>query len=169
MRLQHVGDTLHLQAYHVGNLLLRELLEGDNFVDTVQELRSHDCMQLFACSVRGHDDDGVLEVRCTSLVVRQSAVIEHLQEYVEDVRVRLLNLIEQQHLIRLATHSLRQLAALIVSDVTRRCANQTADGMLLLILTHIDTRHHLFVVEQVLGQCLCQLRLTHTRSAEEDE
>ena len=81
----------------------------------------------------------------------------------------LLYLVEQQHRVRLASHGLGQLAALVVAHVARRCTNQTRDGMLLLILRHIDTRHHGLVVEQILGQCLSQLRLTHARSTQEDE
>ena len=41
--------------------------------------------------------------------------------------------------------------------------------MLLLILRHVDTRHHRLVVEEIFSQCLGQLRLTDTRGAEEDE
>ena len=41
--------------------------------------------------------------------------------------------------------------------------------MLLLILTHVDTRHHRLVVEQVFGQCLGQFRFTYTCGAEENE
>ena len=41
--------------------------------------------------------------------------------------------------------------------------------MLLLILRHVDTCHHRLIVEEVLGQCLCQFSLTDTRGAEEDE
>ena len=42
-----------------------------------------------------HDDDGVLERHQTTLTVRQAAVIEYLQQDVEDVGVSLLHLIEQ--------------------------------------------------------------------------
>ena len=40
---------------------------------------------------------------------------------------------------------------------------------LLLILAHVDTRHHGFIVEEELSQGLGQLRLTDTGGAEEDE
>ena len=38
--------------------------------------------------------DGVLEVDRAALAVGQPAVVEHLQQHVEDVRVRLLDLVE---------------------------------------------------------------------------
>ena len=46
-------------------------------------------------------------------------VLEDLQEDVEDVRVRLLDLVEEQHRVGLAPHGLGQLAALVVADVSR--------------------------------------------------
>ncbi len=41
--------------------------------------------------------------------------------------------------------------------------------MLLLILAHIDTGHHVLVVKQILGKSLGKLGLTHTGGAEEDK
>ena len=97
LRFKHVGDLLHLQADNVGNLLLGELLEGDDLVDTVQELGTHGQSQLFAGGIRGHDDDGVLEVGGTALVVGQTAIVENLQQDVEDIGMGLLDFVEQQH------------------------------------------------------------------------
>ena len=51
--------------------------------------------------VRGHDDHGVAEVDGAALAVGQAAVVEHLQQHVEHVRVRLLDLVEQHHRVRL--------------------------------------------------------------------
>src|ERR1700755_1839307 len=45
--------------------------------------------------VRGHDQHGVLEVHRAALRVGQAAVVENLQEYVENVGVRLLYLVEE--------------------------------------------------------------------------
>ena len=41
--------------------------------------------------------------------------------------------------------------------------------MFLLILTHVNTGHQRFVIEQVFCQCLCQFGLTYTGGAKEDE
>ena len=43
--------------------------------------------------VRGHDDDGVLEIDGVTEPVGQLAVLEHLQQDVVDVRVRLLDFV----------------------------------------------------------------------------
>ena len=45
--------------------------------------------------VAGHDDDGVLEIHGAALAVGDAAVVEHLQQDVEDVVVRLFDLVEQ--------------------------------------------------------------------------
>ena len=45
--------------------------------------------------VAGHDDDGVLEIDRAALAVGQPAVVQHLEQDVEDVAVGLLDLVEQ--------------------------------------------------------------------------
>ena len=70
-----------------------------------------------AADVAGHDHDGVLEVHDATLAVGQAPVVEHLQQDVEHVRVRLLDLVEQDHLVRPPPDRLGQLAALLVADV----------------------------------------------------
>ena len=47
--------------------------------------------------VRGQDQDRVAEVDGAALAVGQPTVVEHLQQDVEDLRVRLLDLVEQHH------------------------------------------------------------------------
>ena len=81
----------------------------------------------------------------------------------------LLDLIEEHDAVGLAAHGLCQLSALVIAHVARRCTDQAAHAVLLLILTHIDTRHHRLVVEEVVGKGLGKFRLTHARGAEEDE
>ena len=78
-------------------------------------------------------------------------------------------LVEEYHRVRLPSNGLGQLASLIVTDISRRCTNESRHGMLLLILTHVDSRHHLLVVEEVVGQGLGQLCLTYTGGSHEDE
>jgi len=58
------------------------------------------------------------------LFVGERAVVHHLQQDVENVRVRLLDLVEEQHRIRLLGDCLGQQPALIETDVPRRSANQ---------------------------------------------
>ena len=69
--------------------------------------------------VRRHDQHGVAEVDRAALAVGQATLVEHLQQDVEDLGVRLLDLVQQDHAIRPAADRLGQLAALVVADVAR--------------------------------------------------
>ena len=55
----------------------------------------HGLAHVGGTGVGGHDQDDVAEIDGLAVVVRQLAVIHHLQQDVEDVGVRLLDLVEQ--------------------------------------------------------------------------
>ena len=74
----------------------------------------------------------------------------------------LLNLIKQHYRVRLAAHGLGELSTFVVTYVSWRRTNQSAHAVFLLILTHVDTRHHGLVVKQIVGQGLGELCLTYT-------
>ena len=86
------------------------------------EARAMSC----APGVGGHDDDHVAEVGLAAVVVGERAVVHHLQQQVEHIRMRLLDLIEQQHAVRMLGDRLGQQAALVEADVARRRADQRA-------------------------------------------
>ena len=92
-----------------------------------------------------------------------------MQQDVEDVGVRLFDLVEQHHTVRLAAHGLCELAALVVADVSRRRADETRDGELLHVLGHIDAHEVVFIIKETVGEGLCKLRLANARGAEEEE
>ena len=83
-------------------------------------------LELLRAEVRGHDDDRVAEVDPAALGVGQVPVLEDLEQDVEDLRVRLLDLVEQDDAVVLAADRLGQLAALVVADVAGRRADQAA-------------------------------------------
>ena len=74
--------------------------------------------------VRGHDQHRVAEVDRAALAVGQPPVVEHLQQHVEDLGVRLLDLVEQDDGVRAPAHRLGELAALVVADVAGRRADE---------------------------------------------
>ena len=117
--------------------------------------------------VAGHDDDGVLEIHRAPLPVRQPAVIEHLQQHVEHVGMRLLDLVKQHHRIGPAPHRLAQLAAFLVTDVTRRRADEPRDGVFLHVFAHVYPHHGVLVVEQKFRQRAGSLGFAHARSGRE--
>ena len=49
--------------------------------------------------------------------VCEAAILKNLKHHVEDIRMRLLNLIKQHHGVGSPPHSLCQLAALVVSHI----------------------------------------------------
>ena len=82
----------------------------------------------------GHDDNRIAEIDRTPLVIGQPSVVEStLQQDVEHVGMRLLDLIEQHDRIRLAPHSLGQLSALVVTAISRRRTDQTRYAVTLLV------------------------------------
>jgi len=72
--------------------------------------------------IGSHDDDGVPEINRISESIGQLPVLEHLQQNIEEVGMRFLNLVQQYNRIRGPAHALGQLAAFFVADVTRGCA-----------------------------------------------
>ena len=95
--------------------------------------------------------------------------VEQLEQDVEHVGVRLLDLVEQQDAVRAAADDLRELTAFVVTDVTRRCADEARHGVPLLVLAHVDADERALVVEEELGQRARELGLPHAGRAEEDE
>ena len=144
------GDGLHIHSVH-----LRKFL--------------HIALDDIGPGIGGHDEDGILEVHRAALVVREPAVVQHLQQHVKHVRVGFFDLVQQHHAVGFAAHGLRELAALIVSHISRRRTYQTGNSVPLLVFGHIDTGHHILVVEQEGRQRLGQLRLTHAGGTHEEE
>ena len=111
----------------------------------------------------------VPEIDRAALAIGEPAVVQHLQQDVEHVRVRLLDLVEQDHLVGPAADRLGQRTALLVADIARRRADQPGDGVLLHELRHVDPDHRLVVVEQERGDRLAQLGLADAGRAQEQE
>ena len=122
-----------------------------------------------AGDVRGHDQHDVLEAHRAALAVGQAAVVHDLQQRVEHVGVRLLDLVEQDDRVRPAAHGLGELAALLVADVAGRRADEPRHGVLLHVLRHVDADHRLLRVEHELRQRAGELGLADAGRAEEEE
>src|SRR5262249_28086020 len=184
---QTEGQPAELDVDDLPYVLAVERVKDDDVVDAVQELRTEvlperrqhlvaDGLVRAACrgdglaaEVGGHDDDGVLEVDRSTLAVGEPAVVEQLEQHVEHVVVRLLDLVEQQHAVRTPANGLGELATLLVADVSGRRADQPRHGVLLHVLGHVDADHGLLAVEQELRQGAGELGLSHAGGSEEDE
>ena len=94
-------------------------------------------------------------------------VVEDLEQYVEDVGVGLLDLVEEDHAVWPASHGLGELARLLVADVAWRGADQARDCVLLLVLGHVDPDQGVLLAEEVLGESPGELCLAYAGRAEE--
>ena len=88
--------------------------------------------------IGGHDQDDVAEIDLLAVVVGQLAVIHDLQQHVEQVRMRLLDLVEQQHAMRMLVDAVGQQAALVEADIAGRRADQPRDGVALHVFRHVE-------------------------------
>ena len=160
-------------------------MEQDDLIHPVEEFgpetRAHDRHHLIAHSfgvlafrlvdqklgaeVRGHDNQGVAEIDGVALTVGQAAVVEHLQQNIEHIRVRFLDLVEQHHLIRPPPHRFGQRATFLVADIAGRRPDQARHRVLLHVFRHVDTDERALVVEQEFGERLGQLGLADTGRA----
>ena len=78
------------------------------------------------------------EVGLAAVRVGQRGVIHDLQQDAEHVRMRLLDLVEQQHGVRRLADRVDQQPALLVADVAGRRADQPRHRVLLHVLGHVE-------------------------------
>src|SRR5699024_5877422 len=95
--------------------------------------------------------------------------IQHLKQDVEYIWMCFFNLIEQNNRVWSAANCFGQLTAFLITNISWRRSDQTGDGVLLHILTHIDTDHVVFIIKQGLCKGLCKLMLTNTGRTQEEE
>ena len=147
-----LAEALYLDLDDVAHVLALELVEDDDLVDPVQELGTEDLTQLardpalhllvgesgviraeaerlglvdrLRPDVGGHDEDDVLEVHGAALRVGELPVLQDLQHDVEDVRVGLLDLVEENDAVGTTPDLLGELATLVVADVAGRRTDQ---------------------------------------------
>ncbi len=67
-------------------------------------------------------------------------MIHDLQQQIEHIRVCLLDLIEQQHAMRMLGDRLGQQAALVEADIARRRADQARDRVALHVFRHVEAQ-----------------------------
>ena len=88
-------------------------------------------------SICGHDENHVAKVRLATVVIGQSAVIHHLQQQVEHLRVRLFDFIQQNDGVRVLRDRLGEQSTLIEPHITGRRADKARNRMALHILGHV--------------------------------
>ena len=101
LRLEGVLQLAEHLVLHAVVLVLRHLV----LIRALHEADSGLAVEQGRADVRRHDDDRVAEVHRAALGVGQLAVFENLKQHVEDIGVRLLDLVEQDHAVGLAAHA----------------------------------------------------------------
>ena len=64
------------------------------------------------------------EVGLAAVVVGERPVIHDLQKNVEEVRMRLLDLVEQQHRVRRLVNRIGEQTTLVEADIAGRCPDE---------------------------------------------
>jgi len=72
------------------------------------------------------------------LRVGEAAIVEDLEEELNELLGRLLELVDEDDRVGLAAHILGKLAALVVPYVARRRADETRDGVLFAVLRALE-------------------------------
>src|SRR5664280_489644 len=147
---------------------LGQRVEPHDLVDPVDEL-GLEVLDRLAGDVRRHDQHGVGEVDRAALAVGEAAVLQHLEQRVEDVGVGLLQLVEEHHRIGTPADGLGELAALFVPDIAGGRTDQAGHRVALAVLAHVDADYGPRVVEEELGQCTGQLGLADPGGPREEE
>ena len=145
------------------------LVHGQSDAAGGESHTSAEVLQLSGAGVAGHDDDRVAEVHEAPVAIGESALVEHLQQQVEDIAVGLLYLIEQNDRVGLAAYSLRQLSTLLVAHIARRRTDESADIERLSVLRHVHPDECVSRPEHKLSQLLGQIGLAHAGGPEEHE
>src|SRR3989344_4012427 len=106
--------------------------------DAAPEAERRHFVDVLRADIRGHDDDAVLEIDRPPLRIRQTTVVEDLQKDVENLRMRLLYLIEEYDGVRPVADELCEASALVIADIAGRAPYHLRDGVLLHVLRHVD-------------------------------
>ena len=83
--------------------------------------------------------------------------------------MRLFHLVEQHHRIGLSAHRLGELTALLIADISGRCADEARHGEFFHIFAHVDAHDVLFIVEKTFRKRLGKLRLADARRSQKQE
>ena len=97
------------------------------------------------------------------------ALVQDLEEEVEDRFMGLLDLVEEHDAVRLLADLVDKQTALFVTDISRRRTVKERHGVLFLEFRHIEAQQRSFFSEEEFRQGLRELGLTGTRRPEEEE
>jgi hypothetical protein len=92
-RCQPRPKRAKLNRDDLDNVGFGERTEANDVVDSVDELRLEERARI-ARQVAGHNQHHIGEVDDATLTIGKATIVEHLQQHVEDIGVRLFDLVE---------------------------------------------------------------------------
>src|SRR5262245_27369937 len=117
-------------------------------------------------NIRSHNDDRVFEVHRAALSIRETPVVEGLQHNIPHIRMSFFDLIQKYHAVGPTSDALGQISALLIADMSWRCADQSRHGMLVHVFRHVDSDHCSRIIEKKLGESTRSFGLSHTCGTE---
>ena len=127
------------------------------------------CDDVLCTDVGGEKDQCVGEVADTAEPVVELALVENLEEEVEDALVGLFDLVEEDDAVGLLADLVDEEAAFFVAYVSRRRAVEERHGVFFLELGHVETQEGGLFAEEEFGEGLRELGLAGTGRSEEEE
>jgi peptide deformylase len=88
--------------------------------------------------VQNETHHSVLEAHYTSLRIGEAAIVEDLEEELNELLGGLLELVDEDDRVGFAAHIFGKLTALVVPYVSRRRADETRDGVLFAVLRALE-------------------------------
>ena len=85
-----------------------------------------------------HNQDDIAEIDILAVVIRQASVVHHLQQNVEQVRMRLFDFIQQQNGMAMLIDGVGQQTALIETDIAGRRTDKPRYRMAFHIFRHVE-------------------------------
>ena len=117
--------------------------------------------------VGGEDDHAMAQIDCAPVAVGQPAVVEDLEEDVPDLRVRLLELVEQEDGEGLLADLGDQRRGLLLRCV--RVPEEAVEALRRLVLAHVKPDEAVLGAEHKGAEGLRDLRLAGTGGTDEEE
>ena len=160
-RLKHPFDFFHHLALHVFVVF--------PLIFCRKESKAFRRYNVLCSGIGCHDNAGLFEINFSALRVGDMAIIKYLQQNVEHIRVSFLDLIEQDHTVRVAAHFFRELAAFLVANVSRRGTDQLGNAVFLHVFRHINADQGLLCTENCLGECFGKFCFSDTGRSKKQE
>ncbi len=101
--------------------------------------------------------------------VRDFPVFQRLQEQVLHVMMRLFELVEEQHRMRMLADGIGEAVALAIADISGGRTEQLRDGMPFGEFGHIELHQCFFAAEKLFCEGFCEFRLSRARRTDEQE